>query len=579
MARQRRAATADWQQLEMRFTWDDQRSYESIRPIVLFGDSAEARALEIGEPVRTLYRHLHRFSSQGFAGLTAAAHPPPAHTLPFAVRQLIVQLHADYPAFNVNEIARICYHQLTYRPSARTIKRVLAESPPAADQRRRFPLFHAMTDQARRRAIVHLHVEGWPTKSIAGYLKTSRQTVHTIVARFRTDDLAVLRPRSSVPKRRIRKVTLRTLMVVQELRKNPLLGAFRIRAALKQKYGIRLGTRTVSRILAEQRATERAKPLPMPPYEPRAMPYAATRPHEYWSVDIRYLDMHTLGGSMIYCISILDNYSRAVLASLVTPVQNLTAYLLVLYSAIRNHGAPKAIVSDGGAVFKAKRAQTIYQTLGIIKHQIDPGEPWQNYIESAFGVQRRMADYHLAQATTWTELQDAHARWVADYNFQDHWAHQDRADDRRSPFQVLAWRHGQVYSEADLRYVFYALRTGRTVNRAGYIQFRHWRIYAEEGLAGAAVALWLYDESLTVVFAEEALAAYTVAYQPDDHHFTRISDPQIFETRHRSRQLRLWNLTDDEWRKVYRLPIVPRRPRLRHADAQHQLQFPLEDVA
>jgi putative transposase len=183
-------------------------------------------------------------------------------------------------------------------------------------------------------------------------------------------------------------------MVVQDLRKNPLLGAFRIRTALKQKYGIRLGTRTVSRVLAHQRATERATSVPVAPHEPQTMPFRATRPHEYWSVDIRYLDMHTLGGGMIYCISILDNYSRALLASIITPVQNLTAYLLVLYSAIRNHGASEVIVSDGGGVFKAKRVQTIYQTLAIIKHRIDPGQPWQSYIETGFGVQRRMADYH-----------------------------------------------------------------------------------------------------------------------------------------------------------------------------------------
>jgi hypothetical protein len=29
-------------------------------------------------------------------------------------------------------------------------------------------------------------------------------------------------------------------------------------------------------------------------------------------VDIRYLDMHRLGGGMIYCISILENFSRGV---------------------------------------------------------------------------------------------------------------------------------------------------------------------------------------------------------------------------------------------------------------------------
>jgi transposase len=575
MARQRQAATLSWEQLELQMTWREQRAYETIRPVVLYGDSAEERAQITGESVRTIYRHLSRFAAKGFAGLLEAAYPTRARTLPLPVRQLIVTLHADYPAFKVNEIMRICQAQLDYRPGARTVQRVIAESPPPPDHRRRFPLFRQMTVTAQRMAIIRLHLEGWPTKSIAGYLQTSRQTVHRIVMRFKQEDLAALMPRSRAPRRRIRKVTLRTLLQIQTLRSNPLLGAFRIRAALKQKYGTRLSTRTVARIVAEQRVTEREKKPATSASTPQTMPYAATRPHEYWSVDIRYFDMHTLGGGMIYCISIIDNYSRAVLASIVTRVQNLTAYLMVLFMAIRNHGAPEGLVSDGGAVFKAKRAETIYQTLGILKHRIDPGEPWQNYIETTFGIQRRMADYHLAQATTWTELLDAHAQWVADYNFQDHWAHRDRPNGRTSPFQVLAWRHGRIFREADLRHVFYALQYRRRVDWAGYIRFRHWRIYAEEGIAGATVALWLYDESLTVVCADEALAAYTVAYQPDATHFTRITNPQIFETTHRSRQLRLWDLTDDEWRKVYRLPIHPRR-RSPVQDALEQTSLPLE---
>ncbi len=40
--------------------------------------------------------------------------------------------------------------------------------------------------------------------------------------------------------------------------------------------------------------------------------------------------------------------------------------------------------------------------------------------ETMFSVQRRMADYEFAKALTWKELQDAHDRWVGDYNFQVH---------------------------------------------------------------------------------------------------------------------------------------------------------------
>ncbi|GAC1386264.1 MAG: hypothetical protein NVSMB42_06640 [Herpetosiphon sp.] len=45
-------------------------------------------------------------------------------------------------------------------------------------------------------------------------------------------------------------------------------------------------------------------------------------------MDLRYLDMHQLGGNM-YVISVLEDYSWAMLASVVSRTQNLTAYLMV----------------------------------------------------------------------------------------------------------------------------------------------------------------------------------------------------------------------------------------------------------
>lgn len=54
------------------------------------------------------------------------------------------------------------------------------------------------------------------------------------------------------------------------------------------------------------------------------MPFQASRRRQYWTVDLRYLDMHQLGGGNIYVISILENFSRAILASGVSRTQDLT---------------------------------------------------------------------------------------------------------------------------------------------------------------------------------------------------------------------------------------------------------------
>ena len=305
------------------------------------------------------------------------------------------------------------------------------------------------------------------------------------------------------------------------------------------------------------------------------MPFAAVRRHQYWTVDVRYLD-HQLDGGHIYVIAILDNYSRAILASALSRRQDLTAYLIVLYAAIRQHGSPEALVSDGGSIFKAEHALALYQQLGIRKEQIDKGQAWQSYIETTFNIQRRMADWSFRQATSWAELQAAHDRWVADYNYQVHWAHRERPDGRRSPAEVLGWAKGASYTPEQLERAF-THRFRRWLDRVGYVRFRHWRVYGERSLARQPAAVWLYCETLTVAFREQPLAQYAVRYGPD-RHLRAVTAPVLFETPYRALQPPLWEPGPDDWLLVVRMPAAPRRARRRPAGSQAQLP-PADRVA
>lgn len=560
-----------WEQLEMRIHWPEQRSYEVIRPVVLFGDSAADRAHATGQPIRTIYRHLQRFTAKGFAGLTEAANPPPPRTLPPAVRTMILALKAEHPPLTANAIARICWTCLHYRPGARTIARILRETPPTPPAKRRFPVFHALSPTRRRWAIIRLHLDGWGVNAIAAYMQTTRRTVSLLLKRFTSEDLAALRPRSRRPRHRVRKVTVAIIQRIRSLQHNHRLGAWRMAAALKQE-GIRISPRTCGLIMAKNKTlyAELRPPDPPPAADPKPMPFAAIRPHQFWSIDIRYLDMHQLGGGNIYCLTILDNYSRAVIASCVSRSQDLTMYLLVLFAAIRNHGAPEAIVTDGGSIFRANQAQNIYRALGITKHQIAKKQPWQNYIETTFNIQRRMADVAFETATTWEALLDAHAVWVANYNYQDHWAHRQRSAAYRSPVEVLRWIPGRPFADADLRFVFYSTRFQRRLNRFGYVQFRSWRIYAEEGLANHAVTLWLYRDHLTISYDDLVVAQYQVRYQPDQHHFTQITDPALYPTPHQSPQMTFWERQAGWWNLAQRLALLPIR-RIRQPVGGEQL--------
>jgi transposase len=588
LIRRRVTPTEDWQQLQLALQWPEQVAYELIRPIVLFGRSPAQRARETGRPRRTLHRKAERFDALGMSSLFApSATPIPqraaAHRsivdLPTPMRQAIVDLKATYTAFNLREIATICYIQFGRKPSHHTVQRVLAEGPRPSPKigsgsGRRYPPFAQIADPAERRlAMVRLHAEGWNVKSIAAYLETSRQTVHATLRRWIIEGVRGLDAKSHARTPGPRAADLRAMATIRTLQENPELGEFRIHAALKQMR-IHISPRTCGRILALNR---RLYQLPRPPKAPHAkkeMPFKAERRHQFWTVDVRYLDHHLdeLGDQPVYCISILENYSRAILASALSRTQDLTAYLMVLYAAIRQHGVPEALVSDGGSIFKAKQALAIYEALGIRKEQIAKRQPWMSYIETAFNVQRRLGDYHFARAESWSALLAVHDQWVADYNYQLHWAHRERQDGRHSPAEVLGWVSGTLRPPNQLDRIFYATRFGRRLDRAGYVRFRHWRLYGEAGLARRRAAVWLYKETLTIEFAEEPLSQFTVDYQPDRRHLRQVRRPRRFETRYQSPQLPLWEEGAVEWHLVQRLTPRPTRKRSQSSQVPQGVQ-------
>jgi transposase len=559
------APTDDWQQLRLLLEWPEQITYELIRPVVVFGRSLSQRAAETGASVRTLRRKANRFDAAGMASLFPATQQgvdelSDRRELPGTLRQLIIDLKAEYPAFRPNELATICYVSFGRRPGPHTVRRILASSLPPSRPARRHPPYAEMEDPIERRlAIVRLHSEGWNVKSIAAYLQTTRRRVYETLQRWVEEGVQGMDDKLPVPKQPARKVDLRTMRTVQTLQENPELGAFRIHAALKQA-GIELSPRTCGRILALNRSLYGMKGPTTEPHDKKPMPFEATRRHQYWTVDVRYLDMHQLGGGMIYGISILENYSRCMLASMLSRSQDLTAYLMVLYAAIRRYGSPEALVSDGGGIFKANQAMAIYQALGIKKEQIDKRQAWQSYIESNFNVQRRMADWHFARARSWEQLLAVHDRWLEDFNTQEHWAHRERDNERRSPAAVLGWVTGTKYTAEELHRVFYTTRFSRRLDKLGYVRFRHWQLYGEQGVAGDRAAVWLYGDLLTLEFADAPLTQYLVTYAPNHIQLQTVTPLRQFNTPYQSPQLSLWDLAPHEWLLALPLPAyAPRR--------------------
>lgn len=246
---------------------------------------------------------------------------------------------------------------------------------------------------------------------------------------------------------------------------------------------------------------------------------------------------------------------------------------MVLYAAIQNHGVPNCLISDHARVFQAQQARDIYTALGMHKQEITPRQSWQNYVETLFAIQHRLADWHFQQTTTWAELVASHDHWVAQYNYEAHWAHRGREDSRQSPAEVLGWVRGTVLEHDQLQQIFQRTRFARRLDRAGYLRLKHWRMYGEQGLSGQAVTVWLYADYLLITFEHQPLASYAVTYDVQAQTLTKVTTPHLYQTAFQSPQLPLWEFGEGEWLKVVRLPLPTRRKPLPlpHVE-QHRLE-------
>src|SRR6266700_3418254 len=421
----------------------------------------------------------------------------------------------------------------------------------------------------RRRAIVDLHAEGWSNTAISAYLQTPRHRVYEVLKRWALFGHKGL---EDIPQWHARKAGTREIDEVGKLvQDSPELGAYRVRAALEQ-IGIHLSQATCGRLLALNRKLYGIEKKPPPAPRPKLeMPCKARFRHEIWSVDVRYIEEHNLGfPEPIYMISVLENYSRSLLASKISPTQNQWDFLEVLFAALSTAGTPSMVVSDGGAIFRCNQAMDVYAALGVRKEQIEKRQAWQNYIESHFNIARKMLDAKFARARSWEEAIASHRHFMHDYNLQRHWAHENREDGCHSPAAVLGGQKGTMYPAEFLDRILFATRYTRHLDKHGFLRFQNWKLYSERGLAKAPVTVWVYEGSLKIEHQAVTLSTYTVEQQDDHKHLQAVKNPRLRETPFRSPQLALFDLKPGEWLLYWKTDPAPTHRR-RHVPGMVQL--------
>ncbi len=250
--RQRARPTHEWELLLPLFEWPEQKRYEQIRPLVLFDVPVAERAAEVGLSESTLYSRLNGFDAEGMESLFGSE-PVRRKRLPPAVRRLIVDLKAEYPAFNLNEIANVVGAAFGRKPDVRSVARVLEEEPVPLKIVRNYPPYHEARDVREARAtIVELRLSGWSVKAIAGYLGVHHSTVYRALERWKEKGFEGLADGSPGRPPGVRKADFAAVEAIRKLARNPGLGAFRVHAVLVQM-GFDLSRATCGRLHARVR--------------------------------------------------------------------------------------------------------------------------------------------------------------------------------------------------------------------------------------------------------------------------------------------------------------------------------------
>jgi transposase InsO family protein len=267
-------------------------------------------------------------------------------------------------------------------------------------------------------------VEGRSVRAVAAATGRSKSWVHRHVALYREGGQEAL-----IPKKRGPRVPANLISVVLE----DEIVAWRKCLA---EDGLDAGAKTISWHLSHAGVTPPALSTihrvlrrggfvtPQPQKRPRSswMRFESALPNETWQSDMTH--WHLENEQPVEIINFIDDYSRAVLASVAVPVATAAEVVRIFYETAAIYGLPASVLSDNGAIYTAayRGSHTGMEielaTLGItFKH----GKPYHPQ------TQGKVERYHLTlkkwlrkkpAAATLAELQAQIDRFVFIYNEQ-----------------------------------------------------------------------------------------------------------------------------------------------------------------
>jgi putative transposase len=143
-------------------------------------------------------------------------------------------------------------------------------------------------------------------------------------------------------------------------------------------------------------------------------PYAATAVNDIWAYD--FVHDGCANGQSLKCLTVLDEYSREVLAIDVGGSIRSERVIAVLSRLISERGQPKALRSDNGPEFVSNNLNEWSQSLQLPLMFIEPGKPWQNAFNESFNGKFRDECLSVEWFRNRREARVVIEQWRREYN-------------------------------------------------------------------------------------------------------------------------------------------------------------------
>src|SRR5215510_3876851 len=528
-----------------------QQRYHAIAPCLAGRSSPSDIARQLDVSYATVTRWLREFRDKGLPGLFPATQYPREPYTPEKIIVTLVAYKCFAPKASARELAQIIQratgHKLHHETAGELLKRYFFWKYPEFRERLTYPV--PSDPQARRLEMVKLHEQGWSEKRIAELLHCSRTTVYKWLRRWQQekseglDESARLFDYSHAPHQPFRKVYFGTIHLVLTLQKKyGYAGWFRIKGYLESDYDVRLSETTIKKIMRLNRRVHLAsqRPVEIIVRDPCEGPPNSKHPFEHVYTDIRYLDAKP-EGVQLYSTLLLEGHSRTILAGSLTPQQDVGVVLHCYYLALLHWGRWEEVISDHGGQFISHDFARVNQRLGIHHEMYEKGHPWQNLIESQFGIQARLGEYGWERCKSIEAAVEFHRELIRDHNRLPHFAHRFRNDQKHAPLEVLGATKGESIEPAVLHRAFSRKFWQRKTDARGFVRVGRWKIYVEEGLPHTPVEISYWDGKLRAEYNAHLLTEYNCRWDNTALRPKEISQPQCFVSPYQSRQQTLFD--------------------------------------